>query len=171
MRIRPVKKEDAEQLYRISSESSVSRGINNLALADALEMAKRIAILSDREHFLVLETETPPTEICAGLLLSVSPSSSMRRNATMELMVGRKWQSQGLGKALMIAALALADKELMIERIEVEIDVENTGALKLYKSFGFKVEGEAKDWGIMPDGRYLDAFILARCRLCHKPKP
>lgn len=170
MRIRPIKQDDAGQLYRISSECSVSRGINNLAFADVSEMEKRIDALSDREHFLVLETETPPVEICAGLLLSVSPSASMRRSATMELMVGKKWQSQGLGKALMVAAMSLADEELMLERIEVEIDVENTGALKLYKSFGFKVEGEAKDWGVSSDGRYLDAFILARCRPRHKPK-
>lgn len=164
MIIRPVKAEDAEQLYIISAESSVSRGINNLAFVDAEGMQELIGGLTDRDHFLVLETETPPVELCACLLLSASPSSSMRRSAAMELMVGKKWHSQGLGKALMQAAMELADKELMLERIEVEIDVENTGALKLYKSFGFKVEGVAKDWGATPQGGYVDAFILARCR-------
>lgn len=152
-------------------ESSVSRGINNLAFVDIEGMEKLIAELTDCDHFFVLETETPPVEICAGLLLSVSSPASMRRTATMELMVGKKWQSQGLGKALMTAAIKLADKELMLERIEVEIDVENTGALKLYKSYGFKVEGTAKDWGVVPDGRFVDAFILARCRPNDRRKP
>lgn len=164
MLIRPVKKEDAAQLYKISSESSVSRGINNLAFVDAAGMRKLIDNLSDLDHFFVLETETPPVELCAGLILSASPLSSKRRSATMELMVGKNWQSQGLGKALMYAALELADNELMLERIEVEIDVENTGALKLYKSFGFKVEGTARDWGVLPQGGYIDACMLARRR-------
>lgn len=170
MLIRPVKKGDAEQLYKISAESSVSRGINNLAFVDAKGMKELIGSLSDRDHFFVLETETPPMELCAGLLLSASPLSSKRRNATMELMVGKKWQSQGLGKALMYAALDLADNELMLERIEVEIDVENTGALKLYKSFGFKVEGTARDWGVLPWGGYIDAYLLARLRPAQKPR-
>lgn len=164
MLIRPVKTEDTEQLYKISVESSVSRGINNLAFVDALGMKKLIDGLTDLDHFFVLETETQPVELCAGLLLSVSPLSSKRRNASMELMVGKKWQSQGLGKALMHAALGLADDELMLERIEVEIGVENTGALKLYKSFGFKVEGVARDWSMLPQGGYIDAYLLARLR-------
>lgn len=164
MLIRPVRKEDAGQLYRISAESSVSRGINNLAFVDAGGMQELVAGLKELDHFFVLETETPPVELCAALLLSATPMSSKRRNAKMELMVGKKWQSQGLGKALMYAALDLADNELMLERIEVEIDVENTGALKLYKSFGFKVEGTAQDWGVLPSGGYIDAYLMARRR-------
>lgn len=161
--IRPVRPEDAGRLYEISAESSVSLGINKLAFEDIEGMRELIGGLTDRDHCFVMEKESPPAEICAGLLMSVRPLSSMRRSATMELMVGKKWQSQGLGKALMAAALRLADKELMLDRIEVEIDAGNTGALKLYKSFGFKVEGVAKDWGALPQGGYVDAFILARC--------
>lgn len=170
MLIRPVKTADSEQLYKISTESSVSRGINNLALIDAAGMKKLIDDLTDLDHFFVLETETQPIELCACLWLSAFPLSSKRRSASMELMVGKKWQSQGLGKALMYAALNLADDELMLERIEVEIDVENTGALKLYKSFGFKVEGIARDWGLLPQGGYIDAYLLARLRPAPKTK-
>lgn len=164
MIIRPVRPEDAEQLYKISSEKSVSRGIMGLSSDNFKGRRKLLSNLSPLDHFLVLETETPPVEICAGLLMTVTPPGSLRSIATMELMVGSQWQRQGLGRALLFAALALADNELMVERIEVEIDSQNESALKLYKSCGFKVEGLAKDWEMSPEGVYIDAYLLARCK-------
>jgi putative acetyltransferase len=52
----------------------------------------------------------------------------------------------------------------MLERVEVEIALDNVNALKLFKSMGFKVEGTAKDWAVTDDGEYIDAYLLARCR-------
>lgn len=83
---------------------------------------------------MVLETEVKPIEICG--VLRVDPQIYLRRQATLEIMMGAKWQGQGLGKALMMAALELADKELMLERVEVEIALDNLNALKLYQIDG-----------------------------------
>ena len=69
-----------------------------------------------------------------------------------------------MGKVLMQSALDLAEKELMMERVEVEVSIENVGALKLCKSAGFKVEGIAKDWAVSDDGKYLDAYLMAKCK-------
>ena len=111
-----------------------------------------------------LQTEVAPIEICGVVLLQVDPQIYLRRQATLEIMMAAKWQGQGLGKALMMAALELADMELMLERIEVEIAIDNLSALKLCKSLGFKVEGTARDWALTADGEYIDAYLLARCR-------
>ncbi|MEG1602669.1 MAG: GNAT family N-acetyltransferase, partial [Cloacibacillus sp.] len=88
----------------------------------------------------------------------------LRRMATLRIIVDPKWQGQGLGKLLMETALHLADDELMMERVEVEIPTDNVNALKLCKSTGFKVEGVAKDFMMTPDGRYVDAYLMAHCR-------
>ena len=66
--------------------------------------------------------------------------------------------------SLMETALELADNELMMERVEVEIPTDNVGALKLCKAAGFKVEGIAKDWMRNPDGHFVDAYLMAHCR-------
>jgi putative acetyltransferase len=163
MIIRPVKLEDAHHISEISSDSSVRKSMN-ISQAGFSDAEKLIKHLTPLDHLLVLETEVKPIEICGVVLLRVDPQIYLRRQATLEIMMGAKWQGQGLGKALMMAALELADKELMLERVEVEIALDNLNALKLCKSMGFKVEGTAKDWAMSDDGNYIDAYLLARLR-------
>lgn len=163
MIIRPVEPDDARQISEISADRSVKKTMN-LSQAGFSDAEKLIKELTDLDHLLVLETEMPPTEICGVVLLKIDTQIYLRRQATLEIMLETKWQGQGLGKALLVAALELADKELMLERIEVEIALDNVNALKLFKSMGFKVEGTAKDWAVTEDGEYIDAYLLARCR-------
>ena len=163
MIIRPVKLEDARHISEISFDSSVRKSMN-ISQAGFSDAEKLIKNLTPHDHVLVLETEVKPVEFCGVVLLRVDHQIFLRRQETLEIMVGAKWQGQGLGKALMMAALELADKELMLERVEVEIATDNLNALKLFKSIGFKVEGTAKDWAVSDDGEFIDAYLLARCR-------
>lgn len=164
MRIRPVKLEDASEINRIN-ENSLTRNIFvNFASHHFDDAEKLIAGLTQFDHMLVLETETPPKEICAVALLRVNPQIYRRRMATLRIIVEKKWQGQGLGKAIAAAAVSLADNELMIERVEVEIPTENVGALKLCKATGFRVEGVARDWLRTLDGKYADAYLMAHCK-------
>lgn len=163
MIIRPVTAYDARHIREISSDISVRKSMN-ISQAGFTDAENLIKNLTELDHLLVLETEMEPVEICGVVLLRVDPQIYLRRQATLEIMMGTKWQGQGLGKALMMAALELADKELMLERIEVEIAIDNLNALKLCKSMGFKVEGTAKDWAVSDDNEFIDAYLLARCR-------
>ena len=163
MIIRPVKLDDAKHISEISSDSSVRKNMN-ISQAEFSDAEKLITNLTSFDHVMVLETEVKPIEICGVVLLRVDPQIYLRSQAALEIMMGAKWQGQGLGKALMMAALELADKELMLERVEVEIATDNLNALKLCKSVGFKVEGTAKDWAVSDDGEFIDAYLLARCR-------
>ena len=164
MIIRPVKYTDIAQISAIASElASDDKGMN-ISHIDFSNAKKLIANLTEYDHMLVLETEIPPTEICAVVLLRVDRQIYLRRLAKLEIIVSPKWQGQGMGKVLMQSALDLAEKELMMERVEVEVSTENVGALKLCKSAGFKVEGIAKDWAVSDDGKYLDAYLMAKCK-------
>lgn len=163
MRIRPVMQSDAEEIGRINAR--VARGgILNFSNSVFNNADKLIEELTNLDHMLVLETETEPRAICAAVLLQVNPQIFLRRMATLRIIVDPEWQGQGLGKALMQSALSLADEELLMERVEVEIPTDNVNALKLCKSTGFKVEGTARDWLRAEDGRYLDVYLMAHCR-------
>ena len=164
MRIRPVKPEDAAAINRINENVQTQNIFSNIASHHFDDAEKLIANLTQFDHMLVLETETPPLELCAAALLRVNPQIYRRRMATLRIIVDKKWQGQGLGKALAAAAPDLADNELMIERVEVEIPTDNVGALKLCKSAGFRVEGVARDWLRTLDGKYVDAYLMAHCR-------
>ncbi|WP_455598660.1 GNAT family N-acetyltransferase [Cloacibacillus sp.] len=163
MRIRPITPGDAEGIDKINAK--VREGRFTSFSAGQHESAEQlIAGLTQFDHMLVLETETDPQEICAAVLIQVNHQIFLRRMATLRVIVDQKWQGQGLGKALMETALELADNELMMERVEVEIPTDNVGALKLCKAVGFKVEGIAKDWMRNPEGHFVDAYLMAHCR-------
>ena len=164
MRIRPVKPDDAAAIDRINENILVRNIFANIACHQFDDAKKLIAGLTQFDHMLVLETETPPQEICAAALLRVNPQIYRRRLATLRIIVDKKWQGQGLGKAIAAAAVNLADNELMIERVEVEIPTENVGALKLCKATGFRVEGVARDWMRTLDGKFADAYLMAHCK-------
>ena len=61
--------------------------------------------------------------------------------------------------------LDLADNWLNIRRIELTVYSDNEAAVALYKKMGFVIEGEGKDFAFR-NGRYVDAYYMARIRQC-----
>ncbi|MDO5116485.1 MAG: GNAT family N-acetyltransferase [Synergistaceae bacterium] len=163
MRIRPVIPSDAAAIVRMNADVE-KQNLFSIAYNQFQNAEKLISELTQFDHMLVLETETEPCEICAAVLLRVNPQIFLRRMATLRIIVDKKWQGKGIGRALMFTALKLADDELMMERVEAEIPTDNVNALKLFKSSGFKVEGIAKDWLQTSSGHYVDAYLMAHCR-------
>lgn len=73
------------------------------------------------------------------------------------------WQGKGVGSALMQAAVDMADKWLNLLRLELEVYTDNEPAVRLYKKFGFAIEGTLKCFAFR-DGGYVDAYTMARVR-------
>ena len=77
------------------------------------------------------------------------------------LMVARKAQRQGVGSALMAAVCEYADRWLGLLRLELTVFADNEVARRLYRRFGFEVEGRFRGYA-MRDGVYVDAVSMAR---------
>ena len=73
------------------------------------------------------------------------------------------WQGKGAGTALMQAAVDLADKWLNLTRLELEVYTDNEPAIRLYKKFGFTIEGTLAQFAFR-DGQYVDSYLMARLR-------
>ena len=73
------------------------------------------------------------------------------------------WQGKGAGTALMQAAIDLADKWLNLSRLELEVYTDNEPAIRLYKKFGFVIEGTLIRYAYR-DGQYVDTYAMARLR-------
>lgn len=72
-------------------------------------------------------------------------------------------EGEVVGRALITAALDLADNWLDTRRIEITTYTDNTGAIGLYKSLGFVIEGEMVDYAYR-NGEYVNAYQMARIR-------
>ena len=74
-----------------------------------------------------------------------------------------EWQGKGVGKALMAAAVDLADNWLNLTRLELEVYADNAAAIHLYERFGFVYEGTLRQHAFR-NGEYIDSNIMGRLR-------
>lgn len=107
---------------------------------------------------------TAAGEVVGQLNLYTSPQRPRRRHAgQIGMAVRDDWQGRGVGTALLQAAVELADNWLNLRRLELEVFTDNEPAIRLYKKFGFVVEGELVQYGYR-DGRYVNVYTMARLR-------
>jgi putative acetyltransferase len=74
--------------------------------------------------------------------------------------VRKEWRGQGVGSALMSAAIAWARQTGIVSRIELQVYVRNQAAIALYRKFGFEVEGRRRRV-VYQNGEYLDDLVMA----------
>jgi len=77
--------------------------------------------------------------------------------------VSEPFQGQGIGSALLRAALDLADNWLALRRVELLVYSSNESAIALYERFGFEVEAELADYAYQY-GNYISALVMSRLR-------
>jgi putative acetyltransferase len=79
------------------------------------------------------------------------------------LCVHDDFHGRGIGSALLAALVDTTDKWLNLRRLELAVYVDNAPAVRLYKKFGFTVEGTRRA-DAFRDGAFVDSFIMARLR-------
>lgn len=103
-------------------------------------------------------------KVVGTLSLHMNPNRPRRKHAAgIGMAVHEDWQGKGIGTALMQAAIEFADKWLNLTRLELEVYTDNEPALRLYKKFGFEIEGRMKQDSFR-DGEYADVYSMARLR-------
>jgi ribosomal-protein-alanine N-acetyltransferase len=79
----------------------------------------------------------------------------------MTIAVDRKFQSKGVGEALMKACF----EDLMmtpVKRMVLEVAADNPAAIRLYNKLGFVKISERKGYYARPDGQPATALVMAR---------
>jgi putative acetyltransferase len=103
-------------------------------------------------------------EVVGQLNIHTAPNRPRRRHAgQIGMAVRDDWQGKGVGTALLQAGVDLADNWLNLRRLELEVFTDNEPAVRLYKKFGFVVEGELVEYAYR-DGRYVNVYTMARLR-------
>ena len=71
---------------------------------------------------------------------------------------------RGIGTALLAALIDAADNWLNIRRLELTVYVDNEPGIRLYKKFGFEIEGTRRADAFRA-GKFVDSLMMARVRL------
>ncbi len=153
---------DYEAVQRIFSGPKAVWGTLQLPFPSVEQWRQRLAEPPEGLFSLVACVEN--NEVVGQLGLHTFPGRPRRRHVGQIGMVVRDdWQGQGVGTALMQAAVDLADKWLNLTRLELEVFVDNEPAIRLYEKFGFTIEGTLVQFAFR-DGQYVDTYMMARLR-------
>lgn len=99
--------------------------------------------------------------VVGQLGLQVMQNPRRRHVAEIGMGVSEPYQGQGIGSALLRAALDMADNWLALRRVELLVYSSNEPAVALYERFGFEVEAELTDYAFQY-GIYINALQMAR---------
>jgi putative acetyltransferase len=159
--IRRTEPSDYEAVRTIFAGAQVIWGTLQVPFPSAEQWRKRLAEPAEGLFNLVACVDD---EVIGQLGLHTFPHRPRRRHVgALGMAVRDDWHGKGAGTALMQAAVDLADKWLNLERLELDVYTDNEAAIRLYKKFGFVIEGTLVRFAFR-DGRYVDAYLMARLR-------
>jgi L-phenylalanine/L-methionine N-acetyltransferase len=149
---------DVEAIQAIFNCPRVIANTLQLPLRSVEYQRQRFGQPSSDRHSLVAEVEGRVVGVI-GLYLLANPRR--RHCGDIGMAVHDDFQGQGIGGALLAAALDLADNWLALRRVELSVYTDNAPAIRLYEKFGFTIEGTLRDFAFR-DGAYVDAYQMGR---------
>ena len=153
---------DAAAFARIMGDPAVFRGLLQLPYADEESWRVRLAegaVPGKIDLPLVAELEG---EVVGNAgLHPVGPAVRRRHAMMLGICVAPASQGRGVGSALMAALCEHADRWLGALRLELTVYTDNDAAIRLYRRFGFEIEGTHRGFALR-DGVYVDAHAMAR---------
>lgn len=115
---------------------------------------------SDNGCFLV--ARLPNVRVAGFLTLTGGLWSRSRHVGRIEVMVDRAHRDRGVGRALLKAAIAYAERSSVLDKLALTVFADNERAVGLYKSLGFVEEGRRHAEYREADGTPRDDLIMAR---------
>ena len=163
-RIRPADPADAEQLARLADAVSSEPEGWLISIAgewrSVADERRYIKALRRYAHAAVFVAEWDDGAIVGRLSVGRDPHPSSAHVADVGLMVAMSARRQGVGRALLEAAIAWA-RSAGVRKLELHVFPWNEAAIALYESVGFEREGYRKQHYRRGDGEYVDAILMA----------
>jgi len=157
--VRRAEQSDAEAIHATFLGPRAIAGTLQLPYPSVESWRKRITEFAPDDYLLVASIAG---EVVGNLGLHAASKSPRRRHVgSLGMAVRDDRQRQGVGTALMRAAIELADGWLNYQRLELTVYTDNLAALQLYRKFDFAIEGTCRAYAFR-DGRFVDAYAMAR---------
>lgn len=158
--VRACEPRDVEALTAIFNCPGVIAGTLQLPYQSVETRRERMAQHVPTAYSLVAEIDG---HVVGSLGLQVEAAPRRRHCGNIGMGVHDDFQGRGVGTALMMAGIDLADNWLGLHRIELSVYTDNAPAIHLYEKFGFVTEGTARRYALR-HGVFVDAYMMARLR-------
>jgi putative acetyltransferase len=158
--IRPPRLDDASDLHACYSHPLVARTTLQIPSQEIDNIHKRLEQSNKRIHRFVADVSG---KAVGNISLHQSETPRMAHKAGLGMMVHPAYWGKGIGSQLMATIIDLADNWLNVQRLELEVNADNPAGVRLYRKFGFEIEG-TKRWHAFGDGRLADSHFMARIR-------
>jgi RimJ/RimL family protein N-acetyltransferase len=161
--IRHADSSDAEQLARLADAVSAEPEGWLISVAGEWRSAgderRYLKALRRYPHAAVLVAEREDGTLVGRLSVGRDPHPASVHVADLGLMVAADARRQGVGTALMRAAVEWA-RSAGVRKLELHVFPWNEAAIKLYEALGFEREGYRKGH-YRRGGEYVDAILMA----------
>ena len=158
--IRPPRHSDTDDIYACFSHPLVARTTLQLPTQEIGATQRRIETQNNKLHRFTAEVNGTAVGM---ITLYQHENPRTAHIADLGMMVHPAYWGKGIGSRLMAKIIDLADNWLNVQRFELEVNVDNPAAVRLYEKFGFEIEG-TKRWHAFGDGRLADSHFMARVR-------
>ncbi|NKI93378.1 GNAT family N-acetyltransferase [Rhizobacter sp. SG703] len=160
--LRRANPDDAAAFARIMGDPQVFPGLMQMPHTDAHSWKSRLTdTCAPGKTDLPLVAELHGEVVGTAGLHPVGPHLRRRHALVLGISVAPSAQGKGVGSALMAAMCDYADNWVGALRLELTVYTDNAAALRLYRKFGFEVEGTFKGYALR-DGQYVDAHAMVR---------
>jgi putative acetyltransferase len=156
--VRAIELPDVDALTQLFTHRNAYSQTLQLPFQSSEVWRKRLATNDDTQIGLVA---TVAGEVVGNIGLTRFTRPRRAHVGEIGMAVRDDWQGNGVGSALLEAALDLADNWLGMRRIELHVHADNERAIALYRKFGFELEGTHRAYAIR-DGVYVDSLSMAR---------
>jgi L-phenylalanine/L-methionine N-acetyltransferase len=162
-RIRNAEPSDAEQLTRLAAAVSAEPEGWLISVAGEWRSTgderRYLKALRRYPHAAVFVAERDDGTIVGRLSIGRDPHPASTHVADVGLMVAADARRQGVGTAMLEAAVRWA-REAGVRKVELHVFPWNEAAIKLYEAFGFEREGFRKSH-YRRGSDYVDAILMA----------
>ncbi|MGT2844552.1 GNAT family N-acetyltransferase [Streptococcus hongkongensis] len=150
-----------ELLRSISLESHFLSEMQAILDIDAKELGQSLERLAQRSDSICLLAKVN-NQLIGLVNMSTGPYDDTNHISELFIAVDKRFRGQGLGKELMALGLDWAQQTESIRKIELEVQVANKAAIKLYQSFDFVIEGQRRFAVKSINGNYSDAYLMGK---------
>ncbi|MCF3933558.1 GNAT family N-acetyltransferase [Acuticoccus sp. M5D2P5] len=155
---------DVSSLTAMTNLPGVRAGTHRLPFASEAEVARRFLERPADQFAIVAATR----EAVVGWAFLERGRGRKAHSAGFGLAVHDDHWGEGIGAALLGAALDMADGWLGLVRVHLDVLADNHRAIALYERFGFETEGRLRA-DVLRDGVLVDSLVMARLRSAPAP--